>query len=216
MRIFLDTANVEEIQEGAATGVVSGVTTNPTIISRENKPFAKCIDDILAIDPGLTVLVEVIAPDTTGMITEARKLSQIADTIVVKIPMTASGIAAVKVLSQEAISTAATLVFSVNQAIAASCAGADFVAPFVGRLDDINSDGIGLVRSIKRVFEVQKVNTNVIAASIRTPQSVADLFSEGCDIVTMPGKIFHAMFNHPLTDAGLKKFMEDWRKVPEE
>ena len=179
MKIFLDTANVEEIQEGAATGVVSGVTTNPTIISRENKPFAKCIDDILAIDPGLTVLVEVIAPDTKGMITEARKLSQIADTIVVKIPMTAPGMAAVKVLSQEAISTAATLVFSVNQAITASCA-------------------------------------NVIAASIRTPQSVGDLFSEGCDIVTMPGKIFHAMFNHPLTDAGLKQFMEDWRKVPEE
>ena len=215
MQLFLDTANVEEIKKAVATGIVSGVTTNPSIISRENKPFDKCITDILAVDPNLTVLVEVIATNIEGMIEEAREFSKTYDNIVVKIPMTAEGMAAVKVLSQEKIQTAATLVFSLNQAIAASCAGADYVALFVGRMDDINTDGIEVVRSVKKTFEIQNAETKIIAASLRTPQKVAELFSAGCDIVTMPGKIFQAMFNHPLTEAGLKKFMEDWQKVPE-
>ena len=214
MQIFLDTANVEEIKEGVATGIVSGVTTNPTIISRENKPFDKCISDILAIDANLTILAEVIATDTDGMIKEARELSAIANNIVVKIPMIKQGLAAVKILRQEGIKTTVTLVFSLNQAIAASCAGADYVAAFVGRLDDINTDGIGLVGAIKGTFETNSVKTGIIAASIRTPQTVAELFSQGCDIVTMPAKIFDAMFRHPLTDSGLKQFIEDWQKVP--
>ena len=215
MQIFLDTANAEEIKKGVATGVVAGVTTNPSLICRENKPFEKCVADILAIDPNLTILLEVAALDTEGMIEQARILSKKGDNIVVKIPMTEPGLAAVKVLSQEKIRTTVTLVFSPNQAIVASCAGAEFVAPFVGRLDDINADGIGLVRSIKELFETQKVKTKIIAASLRTPQAVADLFAAGCDIVTMPGKILHAMFNHPLTTSGLDKFMEDWKNVPE-
>jgi transaldolase len=214
MQIFLDTANADEIKKGVATGIATGVTTNPSIIARENKPFDKCVEDILAIDPNLIILVEVIAADTDGMIEEARKFAKISENVVVKIPMTEPGLAAVKILSQEGIKTTVTLVFSVNQAIAAACAGADFVAPFVGRLDDINSDGVGLVAEIKSVFDVQDISTKVLAASIRTPQSVTDLFAVGCDIITMPGKILHAMFNHPLTDSGLKKFMEDWEKVP--
>ncbi len=215
MKIFLDTANAEEISGGVATGTVKGVTTNPTIISRENKPFDTCVTDILAIDSDLMILVEVIAADTAGMIEEARKLNKAGPNMVIKIPMTAQGLAAVKVLSQEGIKTTVTLVFSVNQAIAAACAGADYVAPFVGRLDDIDADGVGLVGDIKDVFDVQGIETQVLAASIRTPQSVTELFAAGCDIVTMPGKILHAMLNHPLTDSGLKKFMEDWQKVPQ-
>ena len=214
MQIFLDTANADEIKKGVATGIATGVTTNPSIIARENKPFDKCVEDILAIDPNLTILIEVIAEDTNGMAEEARKLAKISKNVVIKIPMTEPGLAAVKVLSQEGIKTTVTLVFSVNQAIVAACAGADYVAPFVGRLDDINSDGVGLVAEIKSLFEAQGVSTEVLAASIRTPQSVTDLFAVGCDIITMPGKILDAMFNHPLTDSGLKKFMEDWKKVP--
>lgn len=214
MQIYLDTANVKEITEGVSTGIVGGVTTNPTIISRENKLLDQCVTDILAIDPDLTVLVEVIADDARGMIDEARKLAKAGPNMVIKIPMTAQGLAAVKVLSQEGIKTTVTLVFSVNQAIAAACAGADYVAPFVGRLDDMNADGVGLVASIKKVFQAQGVKTQTIAASIRTPQSVTDLFAVGCDVVTMPGKILHAMLNHPLTDSGLKQFANDWQKVP--
>jgi len=215
MQIFLDTANVEEIKEGVATGVVRGVTTNPTIISRENKPFDQCIRDILAIDPTLTVLVEVLAANTEGMIEEARTFARTyGDTIVVKIPMTAPGLAAVNVLSQEKVPTAVTLVFSLNQAIAASCAGADYAAAFVGRLDDINADGVGLIRSIRRTFDAQRAATKILAASLRTPQAVSELFAAGCDVVTMPGKILSAMFNHPLTEAGLQKFHEDWQRVP--
>ena len=214
MQIFLDTANAEEITSGVATGVVSGVTTNPTLISRENKPFMNCVEDIIAIDANLTILVEVIAADTKGMIAEARKLCEVGPNVVIKIPMTAQGLAAVRVLSLESIKTTVTLVFSVNQAIAAACAGANCVAPFVGRLDDVNADGVGLVAAIRDVFDVQDVETQVLAASIRTPQSVTDLFAAGCNIVTMPGKILRAMLSHPLTDSGLKKFMEDWEKVP--
>ena len=216
MQIFLDTANVEEIEKGVATGVVAGVTTNPSIISRENMSFEKCVEAILAVDLELIILLEVIATDTKGMVEEARKLSKITEKVVVKIPMTASGLAAVKILSRENISTAVTLVFSPNQAIAASCAGADFVAPFVGRLDDINADGIGLVKSIKQVFDTQQASTKIISASLRTPQAVSELFCAGSDIVTMSGEILHAMFNHPLTDLGLEKFMADWKKVPSE
>lgn len=216
MRIFLDTANAEQIREAVSTGIVSGVTTNPTIISRENKPFGKCISDILAVDQNLTILAEVIAADTDGMIKEARDLSKLSDNMVVKIPMTSEGLAAVKVLSQEKVSTAVTLVFSLNQAIAASCAGADYAAAFVGRLDDINADGVGLIGRMKRTFELHKSKTKIMAASIRTPQAVAELFMEGCDVVTMPGGIFKAMLRHPLTDAGLEKFNEDWQKVPKQ
>jgi transaldolase len=214
VRIFLDTANIEEIKRCIGTGSISGVTTNPSIISRENKPLEKCIEDIKNINSDITVLVEAISKNSDGMVKEARGFTKMGSNIVVKLPMTSEGLEATKILSKEGISIAVTLVFSVNQAIAASCAGADYVAPFVGRLDDINSDGLSLVSSIKKTFNVQAADTRVIAASIRTPQSVSMLFREGCDIVTMPGSVFEAMLKHPLTDAGLKKFEEDWKKVP--
>ena len=214
MKIFLDTANINEIKKGVATGSVYGVTTNPSIISKENKPLKQCIEEIAAINPDLTVLVEAVSAETEEMIREARELVKLAPKVVIKLPMTSSGLAATKTLAKEGISVAVTLVFSLNQAIAASCAGADYVAPFVGRLDDINADGLTLVRSIKQTFGIQGVKTQIIAASLRTPQMVAQLFAEGCDIVTMPGSILEAMLKHPLTEAGLKKFEEDWKKVP--
>lgn len=228
MNIFLDTANIDEIKRCIVTGSISGITTNPSIISRENKPLINCIEDIKHLKNSLTVLVEVVSKDTAGMVDEARIFAKMGvETksescfgqktglrIVVKLPMTPEGLEATSILSKEGISIAVTLVFSLNQAIAASCAGADFVAPFVGRLDDINADGVSLVGSIKHTFDLQKVKTKIIAASIRTPQSVSMLFKEGCDIVTMTGSVFEAMIKHPLTDAGLKKFEEDWKKVP--
>lgn len=216
MKIYLDTANIEEIKRGAATGCVSGVTTNPSIISREGKSLKQCITDIAAIDQSLTILIEAVSDNRSEMVVEARELvKQLAQNVVIKLPMTTEGLATVKILSQEGIRTTVTLVFSLNQAIAASAAGADFVAPFVGRLDDINANGLGLVESIKKTFKEHDVKTQVIAASLRTPQSVSELFAAGCDIVTMPGNILESMLKHPLTEAGLKKFAEDWKKVPQ-
>lgn len=215
MKIYLDTANVEEIRKGVALGCVSGVTTNPTIIARENKSFAECIADIAAIDPSLIILVEAVSETRDDLVAEARKLVKAAKTIVIKLPTNAEGLAACKVLSSEGIRVTMTLIFSLNQAVLAANAGAEFVAPFVGRLDDINSDGLGLVSLIKETFGIQGVKTKTIAASIRTPQSVAELFAAGCDIVTMPGSVLQSMLKHPLTDAGLAKFAEDWKKVPQ-
>lgn len=215
MQIYLDTANVEEIRKGVALGCVSGVTTNPSIIAREAKSFAECIADIAAIDPNLTILVEAVSATRDELVAEARDLVKAAKTIVTKLPTNAEGLAACKVLSSEGIRVTMTLIFSLNQAVLAANAGAEYVAPFVGRLDDINSDGLGLVSSIKETFGIQGVKTKTIAASIRTPQSVAELFAAGCDIVTMPGSVLQSMVKHPLTDAGLAKFAEDWKKVPQ-
>lgn len=214
MEIYLDTANPKEIARGVATGCVRGVTTNPTIIAREREPLAKCIASITSIDPMLTVLIETAEGDASTMVTEARELVKLAPSVVVKLPMTEAGMAAVHMLTAEGIRTAVTLVFSLNQAIVASVAGADFVAPFVGRLDDFNGDGLMLVRSIRQTFSVHGVKTQVMAASLPSPGAVADLFAAGCDIVTMPGAVFEAMLRHPLTKAGLAQFAEDRKKVP--
>lgn len=215
MNIYFDTANLDEIKKGISTGCVSGVTTNPSIISREGKSLSQCITDIANLDPELTILIEVVSENRKEIVDEARELVKLAPNVVIKLPMTTEGLATVRLLSKEGIRTAVTLVFSLNQAIAASAAGADFVAPFVGRLDDINADGLGLVKSIKKTFNEHNSKTRVIAASLRTPQSVSELFAAGCDIVTMPGNIFESMLKHPLTDAGLRKFAEDWKKVPQ-
>jgi len=205
MKIYLDTANTEEIKKGMAFGCISGITTNPSIISHENKSLTQCIYDIVAIDPNLTILVEAVSED---LIQEAKDLTSLAQNIVVKLPMTSNGLAACKILSSEGIRVTLTLVFSLNQAILASIVGAEFVAPFVGRLDDINSNGLELVKSIKNTFTTQNVDTKIIAASIRTPQPIADLFACGCDIVTMPYKMLELMPKHPLTDTGLNIFAE--------
>ena len=215
MKLFLDTANTEEIRRGVALGCVSGVTTNPSIIAREQKSFARCIADIIAIDPSLTILVEPVSESTDGLVEQARRLVGAAEDVVIKLPMTGYGLAACKVLSMEDIRVTMTLVFSLNQAILAGNAGAAFVAPFVGRLDDINADGPGVVRTIRNTFAVQGVSTKIIAASIRTPQAVAELFAAGCDIVTLPYGVLQSMIEHPLTEAGLSRFAEDWKTVPD-
>lgn len=215
MRIFLDTANADDIRSGAALGCVSGVTTNPSIISREGKSFASCIADIIAVEPGLTVLVEAVSEESVQLVAEARELVKAGPDVVIKLPMTTAGLAACKALSSELIRVAMTLIFSLNQAVLACNAGAAFVAPFVGRLDDINADGLQLVRAIRNTFALHGERTEVIAASIRTPQSVAELFAAGCDIVTIPYGVLQSMIRHPLTEAGLERFAEDWKKVPE-
>jgi transaldolase len=213
MRIFLDTANVEQIRRGVATGCVSGVTTNPTIIAREGKPFEHCIGEIAAIDARLTILAEAMGPDANHLISEARSIAALAPDIVVKLPMTPDGLAAARYLESAGIRTAVTLIFSPTQAIAASCAGAAFIAPFVGRLDDTGTDGVELVRAIHDTFAAQGVTTRIVAASIRTPKAVGDLFAAGANVVTMPFGVFESMLVHPLTEAGLAKFTEDWQRV---
>jgi transaldolase len=214
LEIFLDTAHVADIAQGVATGCIRGVTTNPTIISREGKPLRQCVTDIAAIDRELTILVEAVSASADALVEEAHRLSGLAPKIVVKLPMTPHGLAAARRLSQTGIRTTVTLVFSLTQAVAASCAGAEFIAPFVGRLDDMNVSGLDLVRSIKGTFHAQGVATKIIAASIRSCQTVAELFAAGCDVVTMPCAIFKKMLEHPLTEAGLMQFEKDWKTVP--
>lgn len=216
MQLFIDTANVGEIAEAVATGYIDGVTTNPTIISRENKSLPDCVREIRKIGPELTILLEAVPKDPEAIEEEARRLVEIGGPhAVIKVPSTEAGIAAVRRLKRQRIRSTVTLVFTVNQAIAASCAGADFIAPFVGRLDDIDSDGVGLIRSIKEVYRAQEVPTQIIAASVRSPQTVSELFRAGADIVTLPFNVAAQMLNHPLTTQGLARFEEDWSKVPD-
>ncbi len=210
MRIFLDTANSDEIRTAVASGVLGGVTTNPSILARENQPFADSLQHIAhIIGDNREMLVEVLATETDDMVREARELSALTNNVIIKIPMTPAGIAAAAILKTEGIKTAVTLIFSANQAVLAANAGATYVAPFVGRLDDITSDGVGLVEHIRHMFDIQGVDTQILAASVRSPQSVHDLFSVGCHVITMPASVFHAMYTHPLTTSGLEKFLSD-------
>ncbi len=212
MQIFLDTANVEEIQQGIDLGVVDGVTTNPTLIAKERRKFRECIDEICSISKG-PVSVEVIATNTDGMLKEARQYAGWAENIVVKIPMTMEGIKAVKILSDEGIKVNVTLVFSVNQAILAAKAGAFFVSPFIGRLDDIGQDGMEVLSEIVTVYDNYGFETQVLAASLRHPKHVKESALIGADIATMPFSVFQQLFKHPLTDVGLKRFLDDWNNV---
>lgn len=215
MQLFLDSANVDDVAQAVATGFVDGITTNPSIISREKRSLADCVREIRQIGPELTILLEVVSKRAAEMEAEARTLVEIGGpNSVIKLPATSEGLAAVHHLQRAHIRTTVTLVFSVNQAIAAACAGADFVAPFVGRLDDIDSDGTGLVAAISEVFETQAVKTQIIAASLRSPHAVSELFRAGADIVTAPLVVVKQMLVHPLTAQGLAKFDEDWTKVP--
>jgi transaldolase len=214
VKIFLDTANVESIAKAAKSGIVGGITTNPSILSKEGRSFKESINLICKTLPDGELLFEVMAIDTKGMIEEAHHLTTLSEQVVVKIPMTPEGIAAVSQLSKEGIPCAVTLVFTASQALTAACAGAKYVAPFVGRLDDLGADGIELVANIKKIFVIQNIETQVLAASIRNARTVEHLFSVGCDIVTMPINIYEALFKHSLTDSGLQQFIEDAKKVP--
>ena len=210
MKLFLDTANINEIEKGLEWGVIRGVTTNPSLVAKEGSiSFRQHVKKIAEIIKG-PVSAEVISTDTDEMIAEARSLSSLDPNIVVKIPMIQNGIAATKKLSSEGIPVNVTLVFSPQQALLAALAGAAYVSPFVGRLDDIGEDGIGLVRDIAQIFSIHNIKTEIIAASIRHPRHVFDAVVAGAHVVTLPFNVLEQMFNHPLTDKGLKKFLADW------
>ncbi len=212
MKFFIDTANIDEIKEAASIGILDGVTTNPTLISREQGKPEDIFKAICEIVDG-PVSAEVVSLEAQGMVKEARVLSQIHKNIVVKIPMTKEGLKAVKILASEGIRTNVTLVFTAIQALLAARAGASFVSPFVGRLDDISTSGMQLVEQIQQIFANYSVDTEVIVASIRHPMHVLEAALIGADIATIPFKVIEAMMKHPLTDIGIERFLADWKKV---
>ena len=209
MKFFLDTANVEEIKKYAELGLVDGVTTNPTLVAKEGRDFYEVVKEICQIVDG-PVSAEVISTDAEGMVKEARELAKLADNIVIKIPMTKDGMKAVKILSAEGIKTNVTLVFSPLQALLAAKAGATYVSPFVGRLDDIGHVGMKLVEDVVKIYKNYDIKTEVIVASIRHPWHVLEAAKIGADIATMPPAVMDKLFNHPLTDIGLERFLKDW------
>ncbi len=212
MKIFLDTANINEIKEGASWGIVDGVTTNPSLIAKEKRDFKQVVKEICEIVDG-PISAEVISEDAEGMIKEARELVKIHEIIVVKIPMTVEGLKAVSVISKEGIHTNVTLIFSANQALLAAKAGATYVSPFLGRVDDIGSEGMDLVRKIVEIFDIYGYDTEVIAASVRHPLHVTDAALAGAHIATIPMKVLEQMVKHPLTDKGIASFMKDWESA---
>ena len=209
MKLFLDTANVEHIKEANEMGVICGVTTNPSLIGKEGRDFNEVIKEITEIVDG-PISGEVVSEDAEGMIKEGREIAAIHKNMIVKIPMTVEGLKAVKVLAREGIKTNVTLIFSANQALLAANAGATYVSPFLGRVDDISMDGMELVRTIAEIFEVHGINTEIIAASVRHPIHVIEAARAGAHIATVPYALVMQMVKHPLTDAGLEKFKADW------
>jgi len=212
VRLFIDTANIDEIRKAASWGIISGVTTNPSLVAKEKRDLKEVIAEIAGIVPG-PISAEVMSMETEAMVKEARMLASISHNVVVKIPMTLEGMAAVKALSGEGIRTNVTLVFSPNQAILAAEAGATYVSPFVGRLDDVGADGMAVVRDIVEIYRTSGIGTRVIAASIRHPMHVVLAALAGADIATVPFAVLQQMAKHPLTDAGIKRFQEDWAKM---
>ncbi|RLF48931.1 MAG: fructose-6-phosphate aldolase [Thermoplasmata archaeon] len=211
MKIFLDTANIEHIREANSWGVIDGVTTNPTLIAREGREFREVVEEICSIVDG-PISVEVIALDHEGMINEARDLAKIHRNIVIKIPMTVDGLKAVKVLSREGVKTNMTLVFSPNQAILAAKAGATYVSPFIGRLDDIGHEGMSLVAKVVKIYQNYGFDTQVIVASVRHPMHVVEAAMIGAHVCTVPYAVLEKMVKHPLTDIGIERFLADWRR----
>lgn len=212
MKLFIDTANIEEIKAANDLGVICGVTTNPSLIAKEGRDFKTVIKEITSIVDG-PISAEVISLEAEGMVSEALDLVKIDKNIVIKIPMTAEGLKAVKELSSKGIRTNVTLIFSAAQALLAAKAGASYVSPFVGRLDDINSDGMYLIEDIVTIFNNYGIETEIIAASIRNSMAVTNCAKAGADIATVPYKVIMQMIKHPLTDAGIEKFLKDWESV---
>lgn len=212
MLLFLDTANVEEIRAANALGVIAGVTTNPSLIAREGRDFAEVVKEITSIVDG-PISAEVISLDASGMMKEAVELAAIHPNIVIKIPMTAEGLKATKACAEKGIKTNVTLVFSANQALLAARAGATYVSPFVGRLDDIGQDGIGLIYDIAEIFDNYNLDTKIISASIRHSLHVQQSAKAGAHIATVPYKVLQQMTKHPLTDKGIDAFLADWAKL---
>lgn len=212
MKLFIDTANVDEIREIAEWGVVDGVTTNPSLIAKEKRDFKEVVTEITGIVDG-PISAEVVSLKHEEMVEEAKDLAKIHKNIIIKIPMTEEGLIAVKELHAIGIKTNVTLVFTATQALLAAKAGASYVSPFLGRLDDISSDGLTLIEEIMDIFDNYSYETEVIAASIRHPMHVVECARLGCDIATVPYKVFKQMLNHPLTDSGIEKFLKDWESV---
>jgi transaldolase len=215
MKFFIDTANVDEVREAADMGVICGVTTNPSLIAKEGRDYATVLKEIAAIVDGpISGEVKATTVDAEGMIAEGREIAKLHKNMVVKIPMTTEGLKAVKVLNSEGIKTNVTLVFSANQALLAARAGATYVSPFLGRLDDISQPGIDLINTIATIFDnYEDINTEIIAASIRNPIHITDCALAGADIATVPYKVIVQMTKHPLTDSGIIKFQDDYRAV---
>ena len=215
MKIFLDTANLESIKKYNDMGLLDGITTNPTLLSKEGGDPQKTMQEICRIVKG-DVSLEVVATDYEGMMEEGRRLRKYGDNVVVKCPMTAEGLKACKALTAEGIPVNITLVFSPNQAILAAKAGAKYVSPFIGRLDDVGKDGMNLIREIKQIFPNYKFKTQILVASIRHPMHVVDAAKIGADVVTLPAAVLEKMLKHQLTDIGLKNFLADWEKLKSE
>jgi len=213
MKIFIDTANVEEIREAHALGIVDGVTTNPSLIAKEGRDFRQVVRELCSIVDG-PISAEAVSPDAEGMLAEAEELSRIHENIVVKIPMTAEGLKAVKACSGKGIQTNVTLVFSSAQALLAAKAGATYVSPFVGRLDDVSQTGMDLVEEIVTIFDNYGFETEIIVASVRNPLHVVEAALLGAHIATVPFHVIRQLLRHPLTDKGIDKFLADWKKIP--
>lgn len=212
MRIFIDTANIDEIRTAAELGVISGVTTNPSLIAREGRDFESVIKQITDIVDG-PISAEVTGESTDEMVEEGKRLSRIHENVVIKVPITEEGLKATAILSKLGIKTNVTLIFSPAQALLAARAGATYVSPFIGRLDDISEDGCDTVSKISEIFAMHGIKTEIIAASIRGTQDVTDAALAGADIATVPYKVIKQMIRHPLTDIGLEKFKADWEKM---
>ena len=212
MKLFIDTANVNEIREANDMGVICGVTTNPSLIAKEGRDFNEVIKEITSIVDG-PISGEVISSDAEGMIREGREIAKIHKNMVVKIPITEEGLKAVKVLSKEGIKTNVTLIFSAGQALLAARAGAAYVSPFLGRLDDISSNSMELIETIVDIFNIHDIDTQIIAASIRNPLHVVAAARAGAHIATVPAKVIKQLIKHPLTDNGIERFMKDWNEA---
>lgn len=212
MRLFIDTANIDEIRKASEMGIIAGVTTNPSLIAKEGKDFKTVIEEITHLVDG-PISAEVIGQTAEEMLKEGRELAKIHKNIVIKVPMTEEGLKAVHVFHKEKIKTNVTLIFSSAQALLAARAGATYVSPFLGRIDDIGMDGMSLIDEITTIFGVGQIETEIIAASIRSSNHVTQAASLGCDIATVPYKVLMQMFKHPLTDQGIEKFNADWNKA---
>jgi transaldolase len=212
MKIFLDTANVKELQDVADMGLLDGVTTNPSLIAKEKRPFRDLVDEICRIVEGV-VNLEVAATDTAGMLSEGRELAKIASNVAVKLPTTTEGLKACRTLTREGIKTNLTLCFSPTQALLVAKAGATYVSPFLGRLDDIAHVGMDLIRTIRTIYDNYDFKTQILSASLRNPLHVVDAATSGSDVATMPYAVFQMLIKHPLTDIGLKRFLDDWQKA---
>jgi transaldolase len=211
MKFFIDTANVQEIRDAASLGILDGVTTNPSLVAKEGKDFHGVLREIVSIVNG-PISAEVTATDKDGMVAEGRELAGIHPNIVIKLPLTAEGLRACKVLSGEGIKTNVTLCFSPSQALLAAKAGATYISPFVGRLDDISHDGMELIGMIRTIYDNYGFETEILAASLRHPRHVVESALAGADVATIPHKVIKQLINHPLTDLGLEKFLADWKK----